>query len=251
MVSKSTITQALPPFKGDRVLIFTDQSANDIVREILLTHSDYAGQYDLIYQYFDTGDIYETGKKIWGFLKYNLVYNAETGDDQTVKSPAAILHPGEKIDCKHYSLFIGGVLDAIKRHENEKWDWCYRFASYNHENIPAHVFVVAKEPGEDDIWIDPVLERYDQKKQPNYFIDKKPAMSLSKISGPNDGSQNVEVDPKKAFESFLVMLNLNSLGLRDLMLSNSGVTYSTVKNWIINQGFDWLQVENLLYNGKR
>jgi len=172
MLTKQTIVNALPPFKDKRVMLVDLQDTHDIIKEILLTHSDYATDYDRIYKYFDTGDIWRTSRQIFDFLKRNVPYTKESGDYQTVKSPSAILEPGESVDCKNYSLFIGGVLDAIKRNEGDAWTWSYRFASYNDDPEPAHVFVVVNDKG-NEIWIDPVLTSFNQRKMPTHQLDKK------------------------------------------------------------------------------
>jgi hypothetical protein len=255
MVTKETIIAALPSFKGKRLLVTNLQDTNDIIKEILLTHSDYAGDYDKIYKYFDTGDIWSSSKGIFDFLKRNVPYTKESSDFQTVKSPAAILQPGETVDCKNYSLFIGGVLDAIKRNEGDSWIWKYRYASYSSDPEPAHVFVVVNY-GNKEIWIDPVLTHFNQRKMPTYSIDRKPKViaGLYQISGPNDmiGSAGaVAVDKDKAIQSFLVGVNLNLFALRDLLLSDATVLYGPVKRYFLANGYPFDTLINVLQNGKR
>lgn len=239
-ISKKTIVAALPPFRNQRQVIKQRQGTKDIINEIGTIHNEYEPDYDLIYKYFDTGDIYSTSQGIWNFLKYNLTYNAESGSDQTVKSPSAILHPGEKIDCKHYSLFTGGVLDAIRRNEGDNWQWFYRFASYDKNvKIPAHVFVVVNDGG-NEIWIDPVLDSFNQKKQPTYIEDYQPM--LSKISGIGDvapAMATVDVNKDQAEQSFLVMVTMDLFALKTLLNSNTMILYGPVKNYFKQKGFDF------------
>lgn len=249
MQSKSAIRGLLPPFENKTVLIVQDQSVKDIINEILITHAEYEADYDGIYKQFDKGDINQTGQGIWNFLKYNLKYTAEDKGDQSVKSPAAILQDGQKIDCKHYSLFIGGVIDAIKRNEGDGFEWFYRFASYDRETAPSHVFVVVRDNGT-EYWIDPVLSAYNRRKQPTFKTDKKP-MSLYKISGTNDETETViTINKDKAESDFLVMVNLNVFGLKDLMLSNANVTYGLVKDYFKTEGFDFNNLLNILHAKK-
>ncbi len=256
MVSKQTIVAVLPSFRNKRVLVTDLQDSNDIIKEILLTHNDYAKDYDKIYRYFDTGDIYSTSKGLFDFLKRNVPYTKESSDFQTVKSPAAILQPGETVDCKNYSLFIGGVLDAIKRHENDSWTWKYRYASYSNDPEPAHVFVVVNDHG-NEIWIDPVLTHFNQKKMPTYQTDRKPKeiAGLYQISGPNDFIGNaggtVSVDKDKAIQSFLIGVNLNLFSLRDLLLSDANILYGPVKQYFLRNGYPFETLISLLQNGKK
>lgn len=217
------------------------QGTEDIINEILKTHRLYETDYDKIYPLFDTGNIDSTSRGIWEFLKYNLRYNAESGSDQSVKSPTAILHPGENIDCKHFSLFAGGVLDAIKQNEGEDWDWNYRFVSYDKNNAsPGHVFVVVND-GNKEIWIDPVLDNYNQKKSYYHFIDET-IMPLYSISGTNDpviNNPTISVDAQLAKTNFLVLLGLDCLSLKDLFLSNPDITNGPFKQYCIDNGIDF------------
>jgi hypothetical protein len=256
MVSKSTVVNALPMFRNKRVLITNLQDTDDIIKEILLAHNDYAADYDKIYQYFDTGDIDATSRTLFDFLKRNVPYTKESSDFQTVKSPAAILQPGETVDCKNYSLFIAGVLDSIKRNTGDVWTWKYRYASYNNDPEPAHVFVVVND-GNKEIWIDPVLTHYNQRKMPTYQTDRKPKSiaGLYQISGPNDclngSSGSVSVEKSKSIQSFLIAVNLNLFSLRDLLMSDPAILYGPVKRYFIANRFPFETLIALLQNGKK
>lgn len=164
---------ALPSIANNSELIVEVQGEKDLINEILISHNEFAHDYDRIYKHFYKDSLYKTGAGIYDFLKKNFKYTAEGEGDQTVKTPGRILTAGEKIDCKHYSLFAGGVLDAINRNERPV-DWCYRFASYNWENVAAHVFVVFWDESGNEIWLDPVLDRYNEKKKPWFKVDYKP-----------------------------------------------------------------------------
>lgn len=240
------VRDALPPFRNEKILIKQRQGTNDIIREIVKTHELYETDYDKIYPLFDTGNIRETAQTIWNFLKYNLVYNEESGEEQSVKSPSAILHPGENIDCKHYSLFAGGVLDAIKANYDEPWTWCYRFATdKKHTDEPTHVFVVVFDKGR-EIWIDPCLLTFDYHKNWNFYIDKQP-MSLVRISGTTAQQlPPVQVNSEVAWVSFLIMVKENLFSAKDLLLENPGVTNGSMREYCLKKGFDFDQLLNFL-----
>lgn len=247
MPSLQAVRNALPPFRNEKVLIKQRQGTNDIMREIIKTHEAYETDYDRIYTLFDTGDIKSTCESIWNFLKYNLTYNEESGDEQSVKSPAAILHPGELIDCKHYSLFAGGVLDAIKANYNEPWTWCYRFATDKSGTTePTHVFVVVRD-GKNEYWLDPCMMSFDYKKKWNFYIDKQP-MSLVRISGetPQTDHIPVMVNPETAWVSFLTMINFNYFSIKDLLSQNPQITNTALRIYCQQKGFDFNQVVNFL-----
>lgn len=169
VVDKYSVISNLPVFKNEIKLVTWKQNTARIADEIIKTHDRYEGDYDNVYDLFDTGDVYITSENLWNFCKNNLKYTIESEEEQSVKSPSAILTTGQKIDCKHYSLFIAGVLDAIKYNEGDDWDVYYRFAGYSGKSI-EHVFVVVKD-GSKEIWIDPVLSSFNQRKYPTYYKD--------------------------------------------------------------------------------
>ena len=155
-------------------MLVQDQSTGDIIDAICTAHKRHAQEYSRISSFFNAGTPREVGRKIFNFLKNNVRYVIEPGSKQTVKSPAAILATGYG-DCKHYSLFAGGVLQSLGI------PFAYRFASYReYDKQPQHVFVVIN-PGKNEIWLDPVVGVYDYKKPYNYATDRK--MALYSISG--------------------------------------------------------------------
>lgn len=72
-------------------------------------------------------------------------------------------------------------------------------------------------------------------------------MSLVKISGVGDVlGPLVEVDPAKAWSNFLVMVNLNMFSLKELLLSNSNITYGALRQWVTENGFDFNTLDLIL-----
>jgi len=245
MPSLQQVRNALPPFRNKKEVIQQWQGTDDIIYEIINTHKFYEADYDRIASLFDTGNIYDTSNEIWNFLKYNLTYNEESGEEQSVKSPSAILHPGENIDCKHYSLFAAGVLDAIKRKYDDPYTWSYRFASdKNGAKEATHVFVIVKDNGK-EIWIDPCLSMFDLHKKWNYSIDKQP-MSLVKISGDTPQTVPVTVNSNVAWVSFLTCVQFNYFGLKDLLKQYNGITSTQLRQYCVNNGFDYQQLITFL-----
>jgi len=190
------IIEALPPLQGDRdVIVPGEQSVKDIMKEVLESHKVFEPDYDCIPEFFlmDADPL----RSLFQFCKSNLPYKAEDETDQTSRSPIAILMLADSwgSDCKHYSGWMGGVIDACNRAGYTNYDWCYRFASYDLFNsTKEHVYVVIN-PGGDEIWLDPApidnqdgtftnRSYNDRKAIPFYITDKKPnAMSLNRITG--------------------------------------------------------------------
>lgn len=177
MISKKFLLEKISGFEGDKRLMVADQTTGDIIAAILTTHPKYVDDYAKIAKYFKGVNVKDTCKNIWEFLKNNIQYVIESEDEQFVRSPAAILKQGVS-DCKCYSLFAGGICQALNI------PFCYRFASYKaHIKEPGHVFIVVYPGTANEIWIDPVLSYFNYKKAYNYKLDKKPNMAVYSISG--------------------------------------------------------------------
>lgn len=180
----NSVLSYLPPYQDKKKMIIFDQSTGDIINEMLKAHKLYSKDYDAISEKFWKGNINDTCKYIFHFLKKNVTYNIEPDSHQSVKSPAAIIETAKNNgynDCKHYSSFFGGIIDSLRRKGITKANWCYRFANYKAgQRTPHHVFVVVN-PGANEIWCDAVLSRYNLKKRYINKIDK--FMPLYSISG--------------------------------------------------------------------
>lgn len=176
----------LTPFNNSKKVLVQDQNVSDIIGAMLEAHNKYASEYNKIAKSFEGRSIRSTARNIYDFLKKNVNYVVEPDEKQTIKSPAAILYTGKSTgsDCKNYSLFTAGILDALKR-SGFPIDWTFRFASYRlMDRMPHHVFVVINPGTNKEIWVDPVLNGFDYKKQYFYKIDKKPKnMSLIALAG--------------------------------------------------------------------
>ncbi len=185
MVSKNILIGRLDPFTGKKDVITYNQDTKDIISGILHIHDKYRSEYDKIYKFFDGGSVDQTAYNVWEYLKDNFKYRIEPEDMQILRSPSAIIGSDSfGIDCKCYSLFSAGIMDAYRRNTGQDFNLAYRFASYDpFDTTPQHVFAVVKDGG-NEYWIDPVLDEYDQKKQPYYFKDKNiQNMALVAMSG--------------------------------------------------------------------
>jgi len=179
----------LDSFKNNQKILSYDQSTNDIINAILKQHNRSLKEYDKLYYFFDCGNYYDTAKKIFNYLKNNIQYQIEPDTLQTVGTPAYILAT-KKGDCKHFSLMFAGLLDAYRRNTGEKFDLAYRFAGYDGSKTPEHVFVVINPGSENEIWCDAVLDYFNEKKQPNFYKDKKiNNMALMALSGIDNNKQ--------------------------------------------------------------
>lgn len=187
MVERDFLLSKLPPYEGNKKMVIQSQTADDIINEMLSAHKQHKNDYDKIAGYFWKGNLKSTAQYIFDFLKKNVNYSIEPDERQSIKSPASILATGYfkngYNDCKHYSQFISGILDSLRR-SGKKIDWFYRFANYRiYADDPQHVFVVATD-GKNEFWIDPVLKYFNDRKPYVNKIDKKISpMALYKING--------------------------------------------------------------------
>lgn len=231
----NTIYHKLPPYQGKKHILVYNQSVGDIMQGILATHNQHKLAYDKISSAFLKSTPYQTGKCIWDFLKKNTYYVIESDNKQTLRSPSAILYLGSNpkigLDCKSYSLFIGGILDSLNR-KGANINWTYRFASYKpFDKLPHHVFVVINPNTSKEIWVDDVLPSYNLHKSYYYKIDQKP-MALIAMAGigrisKKSAKKNIINKIKKggkllikfnpatitARNSFLLLLKLNVFNL--------------------------------------
>lgn len=183
LVDKNDLLQKLPAFTNIKKVVKVNQGVTDIINGILQTHELYKKDYDLISNYFLGNNATETGKNIWQFLKKNVKYYIESDNVQTLRSPSAII--ALPADCKSYSLFSMGVLDSLRRKGKLNVDLAFRFAGYDpYSNHLEHVFTVINPNTNNEIWLDAVLNNFNEHKQPTNFKDKKiNNMALVGLSG--------------------------------------------------------------------
>jgi hypothetical protein len=188
----SSIYNKLTPFNNSQKMLVPDQQVSDIITGMLNAHTKYAPEYQKIAQSFAGRDVKSTARNIYDFLKKNVNYVIEPDDKQMLKSPSAILYTGKTTgsDCKNYALFTAGILDALNR-SGFPIKWAFRYASYKMlDKMPHHTFVVINPDTNKEIWIDPVLNGFNLKKQYYYKLDKKPKnMALISLAGINRKSK--------------------------------------------------------------
>ena len=184
MISKNMVLQKLAPFTNFKKVLIEDQNTGDIIQGILDNHDNYESQYDKISEMFIDDNEVETAKNVFKFLKDNVPYYVEPIEKQTLRSPSAIISIKEGADCKSYASFINGIMSSLNRKGIFKVPLAYRFASYRYDTRePQHVFAVLYPNTKNEVWVDPVLNKFDQRKEPVFIKDKKIKMALIALSG--------------------------------------------------------------------
>lgn len=196
LIDKRTLAGKLNPFINEQRVIIDNQGVNDIISGMLNTHDRYKSEYDKIYKYFEANTIEQTCRNIWNFLKQNVKYGIESENYQYLKSPSSVLNTPSS-DCKSYALFSAGCMSALQRNTGADIDVLFRYASYDpFDTTPEHTFCVVKE-GNKEYWIDPVLNKFNQRKEPYSYINKKlkkDNMALIALAGINQKKQVGKID---------------------------------------------------------
>jgi len=184
MISKNAVLQKLAPFTNFKKVLIDDQNTSDIVQGILDNHENYQNEYDKISEMFIGDNEVETARNVFDFLKQNVPYYVEPIEKQTLRSPSAILSMKQGADCKSYASFINGIMNSLNRKGIFRVPLAYRFASYRYDTKePQHVFAVLYPGTKNEVWVDPVLAKFDQRKEPVFIKDKKIKMALIAMSG--------------------------------------------------------------------
>ena len=184
MISKNAVLQKLAPFTNFKKVLIDDQNTSDIIQGILDNHDNYQDEYDKISEMFIGDNEVETARNVFNFLKQNVPYYIEPIEKQTLRSPSAIVCMKQGADCKSYASFINGIMNSLNRKGIFRVPLAYRFASYRYDTKePQHVFAVLYPGTKNEVWVDPVLAKFDQRKEPVFIKDKKIKMALIAMSG--------------------------------------------------------------------
>ena len=170
-------------YKGNATMLVANHTVPDIIVAVHNATEKYFKRYAQVAHQFWAGSPLKTADKVYDWCRNNIEYAVEHDKVQTVKSPDAIVNEGYG-DCKHYAQFIVGVLGNLHYMGYPIEMPFYRYAGYDKDiKCVHHVFAVLPIDGR-EIWIDPVLDKFNEKKQYFYFLDKKlPKMPIYEISG--------------------------------------------------------------------
>lgn len=262
-MTRAELLGRLAPYRGNEKILVRQQDTADIMRGIAEWHKKYSSHYDGISAIFLGRDAKETARRVFDFLKGNVNYIIEGDDRQTLKTPAAIIAQGHG-DCKHYSLFIGGILDSLARLGLQRTPWAFRFASYRwYDETPQHVFVVLNPGTRNEIWVDPVLSRFDQRKPYTHAIDKKMALvGISGVQAPAQisGLKDILKKGKKVVlkvyaapsrGAFLGIVRLNVFGLANKLYTVWQKNPASLKNWWAKFGGEINKLTDVIEAGRK
>lgn len=256
MTDAKTLLRYLPSYKGEKLLLEQNQDVNDIIKAMESFHKKYSRDYDQIAKYFVGKNSWETCQNIFDFLKRNCSYYVEGLEGQTVRNPSAILATGklDGIDCKNYSLFIGGILSACNRLNLQKIPFAYRYAQTDFfDDYFNHVFIVVNPNTNKEFFVDPIPEvkQMDDRFPIYSFTDKNFETMLYGLSGQQKRQVGftipgigVDTDDVADVFSFATKFFGNRANPEDWRgwdeqdRANGQWVGSSVRGWVLNDGDD-------------
>lgn len=181
-------------------------------------NSDYA-QVQELSDNFPGNDTLSRCRAVFDFVDKNIKYQIDPLQKQWIRTPARLWSDGEG-DCKSFSIFICSCLRCMGIPH------LFRFAAYEGNGDPTHVYAVAIDESGKEIIVDPVYRDENGKavfnKECPYTkkIDMKGTTEISRLSGPGIGyfteTEMIEIQGKEYLprveQDFLINLNaLNTL----------------------------------------
>lgn len=181
-------------------------------------NSDYAQVQELA-DNLPGNDTLSRCRAVFDFVDKNIKYQIDPLQKQWIRTPARLWSDGEG-DCKSFSIFICSCLRCMGIPH------LFRFAAYEGNSDPTHVYAVAIDESGKEIIVDPVYRDETGKavfnKECPYIkkIDMKGTTEISRLSGPGIGyfteTEMIEIQGKEYLprveQDFLINLNaLNTL----------------------------------------
>lgn len=191
----------------------------DIMQAVIdCYNSDYAQVQELA-DNLPGNDTLSRCRAVFDFVDKNIKYQIDPLQKQWIRTPARLWSDGEG-DCKSFSIFICSCLRCMGIPH------LFRFAAYEGNSDPTHVYAVAIDESGKEIIVDPVYRDENGKavfnKECPYTkkIDMKGTTEISRLSGPGIGyfteTEMIEIEGKEYLprveQDFLINLNaLNTL----------------------------------------
>ncbi len=160
---------------------------------------------------FSGDNLQEKGRAIYNYLRDRVKYEKDKPGSQVIKLPSRLIHDVGAGDCKSLALAAAAFM-----YNNGFNNVRLRYASYNDDVTPSHVYAVAENERGEDIIIDPVYKYYNR--EPVFKSFKDYPMKIEVLSGPPVMAPAL---PKKILLTDIEKLNLLKRKLRPgTVLSN-------------------------------
>jgi hypothetical protein len=157
------LMDAMPKPNFRNRLISKDQTTGDIVKLILECEKKSRIYIPKIENFFKGGNDLEKCKRVWYFLRKNILYIKESPDRQTGKLINRFLY--DKFgDCKHFSIFSACILNYFGVPVK------FRLVSFDSKKSPTHIYCVAEINGKEVI-VDGCIDNFGQESNYSSKID--------------------------------------------------------------------------------
>jgi len=273
MYSKIGILKVIGQPNNRATMVVKMHNTSDIITQMQNAHYENSAYAKKIANRFKGATNKQTCRNIFNWIKQNIDYRVEPATLQTTKTLQRLVSDGYG-DCKHYSGFFAAILSALNIKNN------YRFASYNSNTTPTHVYVVAYDEQNKPIVCDAVLNKFNTEKKFTHKLDKSMLMQLSgidTIGRPKFGAgiKKAVQAPKKAVQAAAkkvkaaaakvpanakkigiaparaAFLSLVALNVRGFATKLSKANQSELKKKWSNLGGDFSKLQNVINNGSK
>lgn len=164
----SNIAGQLSAPKMTTIFVCERQTVDDIARLMLRGIKASTEQAHAVRWYFEGETAHETCRNVWQYLRENVTYIRENPNLQTVKTLSRLLLHDKHGDCKHLTTAACAILKAcgIK---------CkMRLVSFKfYDTEPTHVYCVAYDEQGRQIFVDAVLNKFDNEPAYKHKTDIK------------------------------------------------------------------------------
>ena len=199
-------------------------------------NSDYAQVQELA-DNLPGNDTLSRCRAVFDFVDKNIKYQIDPLQKQWIRTPARLWSDGEG-DCKSFSIFICSCLRCMGIPH------LFRFAAYEGNSDPMHVYAVAIDESGKEIIVDPVYRDENGKavfnKECPYTkkIDMKGTTEISRLSGPGIGSftetEMIEIQGKEYLprveQDFLINLNALNTLYKGAVVANDEAFANRIEN---------------------
>lgn len=162
--------QKIKKTSGKYNLMYKEGKTDDIIAVILHADKRSASFTKNFASSLIGGDIKDTCRKIWNFVKTNVEYREDPFGVQNIKSPSEVWQT-KVADCKSYSIFIGSIL------QNIGIPYTFRFVAFKGRDRVTHVYPIVPLSNGRHITIDCVMNAFDKEKpytgKRDYQLKKK------------------------------------------------------------------------------
>ncbi len=199
-------------------------------------NSDYAQVQELA-DNLPGNDTLSRCRAVFDFVDKNIKYQIDPLQKQWIRTPARLWSDGEG-DCKSFSIFICSCLRCMGIPH------LFRFAAYEGNSDPMHVYAVAIDESGKEIIVDPVYRDENGKavfnKECPYTkkIDMKGTTEISRLSGPGIGyfteTEMIEIQGKEYLprveQDFLINLNALNTLYKGAVVANDEAFANRIEN---------------------